>query len=76
MKSDNKNMTKEFRYFLKSNFVGANTLFVLVYSDQNNNSKIFFDRKYYSPKGIIKHYNVIIKNFYDQAIDSDIKRYK
>ena len=29
-------------------------------------------------KGIIDNYNVIIngKNFYDQAIDSDIKRYK
>ena len=29
-------------------------------------------------KGIIKNYNVIIngKNFYDQAIDSDIKRYE
>ena len=29
------------------------------------------------PKCIIKDYNVIIngKNFYDQAIDSDIKRY-
>ena len=30
------------------------------------------------PIGIIKNFNVIIngKNFYDQAIDSDIKRYK
>ena len=30
------------------------------------------------PKGIIKNYNIIIngKNFYDQAIDSDIKRYE
>ena len=29
-------------------------------------------------EGIIKNYNVILngKNFYDQAIDSDIKRYK
>ena len=34
--------------------------------------------KYYVPKGIIKSYNVVIngKNVYDQAIDSDIKRYE
>ena len=33
---------------------------------------------YYLPKGVIKEYNVIIsgKNFYDQPIDSDIKRYE
>ena len=30
-KSDNKNATNEFRYFLKLNFVGVNSLFVLVY---------------------------------------------
>ena len=32
----------------------------------------------YLPKGIIKNYNVIIngENFYDQPIDSDIKRYE
>ena len=30
------------------------------------------------PKGVIKNYNVIIngKGFYDQFIDSDIKRYE
>ena len=34
--------------------------------------------RYYLPKGIIKNYNVIIngQNVYDQAVDSDIKRYK
>ena len=33
---------------------------------------------YYLLKHIIKHYNVIVneKNFIDQLIDSDIKRYK
>ena len=30
-KSDNKNTTCWYRYFLKSNFVGVNRLFVLVY---------------------------------------------
>ena len=56
-KSENKNITNEFRYFLESNFVGVNTLFVLVYSNQDDNAKI---RKYYLPKGIMKNYNVII----------------
>ena len=38
----------------------------------------FHARKYCFPKGIIKNYNVITngKNNYDQAIDSDIKRYE
>ena len=77
-KSENKNTTNEYRYFLKSNFVGVNGLFVLVYSNQDDNSKRFKARRYYLPKGIIDNYNVIIngKNFYDQAIDSDIKRYE
>ena len=73
-----KNKANEFRYFLESNFVGVYRLFVLVYTNEANNAKRFNDRKYYLPKGIIKNYNVIIngKDFYDQVIDSDIKRYK
>ena len=41
-------------------------------------SKRFKTRRYYLPKGIIKNYNIIIngKNFYDDAIDSDIKLYE
>ena len=37
-----------------------------------------FLTKYYLPKGIIRNYNFIVnvKNFYDQAIESDIKQYK
>ena len=38
-KSDNKNTTSEYRYFLDSNFVGVNRLFVLIYSNQNNRIK-------------------------------------
>ena len=40
--------------------------------------KQFKTRRYYLPKNIIKNYNVIInaKNFYGQAIGSDIKRHK
>ena len=59
-KSDNKNTTNEFRYFLESNFVGVNKLFVLVYKNEGNNAKRFNARKYYLPKSIIKNYNVII----------------
>ena len=72
------NMTNEYRYSFDSNFVGVNRLLVLVYSNQDVDSKRFRHRRYYLPKGIIKNYNVIIngKNFYDQAIDSDIKRYE
>ena len=40
-KSENKNTTNEYRYFLKSNFVGVTRLFVLVYSNQDANSKRF-----------------------------------
>ena len=66
-KSENKNTTNEYRYFLESNFVGVNRLFVLVYTNQDANTKRFNTRKYYLPKGIIKNYNVIIngKIFYD-----------
>ena len=53
-------------------------MFVLVYSNQDNNSKRYKARRYYLPKGINENYNVVIngKNFYDQAIDSVIKWYK
>ena len=37
-KSENKNMTDEYRYFLKSTFVGVNGLFVLVYTYQDANA--------------------------------------
>ena len=74
-KSENKNTTNEYSYFLETNFVVVNKLFILVYSNEANNAKKFNARKYYLPKGIIKNYNVIIngKNVHDQPIDSDIK---
>ena len=78
-KSENKNTTNEFRYFLQSKFVGINRLFVLVYPSGNGDYKRFETQKYYLPKGIIKNYNVIIntKNLYNRPpIDSDIKWYK
>ena len=53
-------------------------MFVLVYSNQDDDSKRFNTRRYYLPKGIIKNYNVIIngKNFYNKPIDSDTKQYE
>ena len=61
-----------------SNFVGVNRLFALVYLNRNGDIKQFKTRRYYLPKDIIKNYNVIIdvKNFYDQAINFDIKRHE
>ena len=77
-KIDKKNTANEFRSFLKSNLVGVNTLFFLVYTNHSNNAKRINARKVYLPKDIIKNFNVIIneKNFYRQHIDSDIKRYE
>ena len=40
-KSENKNTTKEYRYFLESNFVGVNRLFALIYLNRNNDVKRF-----------------------------------
>ena len=69
-------MTNKYKYFFKLNFVEVNRLFV--YPNQDTDSKRFENRKYYLPKAIIKKYNVIIngKYFYDQPVDSNIKRYE
>ena len=77
-KSGNKNTTNKYRYFVESNFVEVNRLFVLVYTNEANNAKRVNDRKYYLTKSISKNYNVIINgtNFYNQPVDSDIKRYE
>ena len=73
-KSENKNTTNEYRYFIKSNFAGViNRLFVLFYTNEANNAKRFNLENL-----IYQNYNVIIngKNFYDQPVDSDIKQYE
>ena len=59
-KSENRNTTNEYRHFFKSNFVAVNRYFVLVYSNQDANSKWFKAGRYYLPKGIIDNYNLII----------------
>ena len=63
---------------MKSNFVGVNRLFVLVYSNEYVAPKRFKAKTYNLPKGIIDNYNFIIngKKNYDKPIDSDIKRYE
>ena len=68
-------MTKKYRHFLESNFVGVNRLFILIYSNEDEKAKRYKAKRYYLPKGIIKDYNVIMNgnNFYDQPIGSDIK---
>ena len=77
-KSDDKNTINEFRFYLESNFVGVSRLFVLVYKNQDAASKRFKAKRYYLPNGVIDNFNIIIngKNFYDQAIDSDLKQYE
>ena len=58
-------MANEYRYFLESNSVGVNRLFVLVYSEMTMQKGI-------KPKGIIKSCYIIIngKNVYNQSFDS------
>ena len=76
-KNENKNMKNEYRYFLESNFVGINRFFVLVYSDQDENSKSYKAKMYYLWKVFIKNYNTInVKNFYNQPVDFDIMQYE
>ena len=65
-------------FFLNRIFFGVNRLFVLVYRNQDAASKIFKAIRYYLLKGVIDNNNVTIngKNFYDQPMDSDIKRFE
>ena len=45
-KSENQKATSKYRYFLESNFVGVNRLFVLVYTNQDANAKKYNAQKY------------------------------
>ena len=76
-KSDNKNTTNEFRFFLESNFVGVNRLFILVYTNQDAACKRFKTKRYYRKELlIIITSSSLEKNFNDQPIDSGIKQYE
>ena len=61
-KRDNKNTTNEYRY--KPDFIGVNRLVVLVYSNQDFNSRRFKTRRYYftiiKNQIMMKNYNTII----------------
>ena len=46
-KSENKNATNEYRYFLESHFFGINKLFALIYWNRDNDVKRFKTRRYY-----------------------------
>ena len=52
-KSEIKNTTNEYRYFLVFNFVEVNKVFALTYLNRNNNVKPFNARKYYLSKVIV-----------------------
>ena len=55
-----KNTTYECIYLLETNFVGLDRFFVLLYSNQDDNNKMFKAQRCYLPKCVIKNYNVII----------------
>ena len=64
-----KNTTTKNEYFLKSNFVGVNRLFFLIYLNGNIDVKSYKARRYFLPNSTINNYNIIImivsgKNFY------------
>ena len=73
-KSENKERhNNEFKYFLESG-----RLFVLVYSNQDYDAKMYEAKRNYLPKSVIKNYNIITKgkNFYNKPIHFDMKGYK
>ena len=78
IKSENKNRTNEYWYFLESDFAGVNRSFLLVYSNETNHPKGYSAKNYYLPKGTIKYYKAIIngKKVYDKPTDSDINQYE
>ena len=68
------------RFPLDASFQGVNRLFVLAFGNTNNSdNKVERDshRKYFLPRVDITNYNVLIdgRNFYDQPIDDQIKKY-
>ena len=75
--ADNDNVA---RFPLDVSFQGANRLFVLAFDNTNNgDNKVESDshRKYFLPRVDITNYNMLIdgRNFYDQPIYDQIKKY-
>ena len=74
---DNDNIT---RFPLDASFQGINRLFVLAFDNTDNgDNKVERDshRKYFFPRVDITNYNALIdaRNFYDQPISDQIKKY-
>ena len=68
-----------FKYInLDPSFQGVNRLFVMAYNRANVQPTRNGQRKYYLPRIDLEKYNVIIdgRNFYDNPIESDIKKYR
>ena len=68
------------RFPLDVSFQGVNRLFVLAFGkSENGNKKVERDshRKYFLPRVDITNYNVLLddRNFYDQSVNDQIKRY-
>ena len=68
------------RFPLDASFLGVNRLFALSFDNtENGNKKVERDshRKYFLPRVDITNYNVLIdgRNFYDQPINDQIKKY-
>ena len=62
-------------HLINSSFQGVNRLFVLSFENENKRTS---HSTYYPPKIEMKYYNVMVdgKNFFDQPINSMIKKYK
>ena len=73
-----KNTANKYRYFLESNFVGVDRLFILVYANWNLNVERYKARRCYLPKALLRIItsSSMEKNFFDQPIDSEIGQFK
>ena len=49
-----KNTANKYRYFLESNFVGVDRLFILVYANWNLNVERYKARSCYLPKALLR----------------------
>ena len=68
-----------FKYInLDPSFQGVNRLFVIAYNRADDPPTRNEQQKYYLPRISLNEYNVIIdgRNFYDNPIESDIKKYR
>ena len=78
-KSENKNATSQYISFIELNFVWVNKLFVLTYSNEDDNSERCQVKTYYLPKKTLRKILMSLsmeRNFYDQTIDSDTKQFE